>query len=29
MSLYPPDNEEVNKVMECVDEFLPNRMDIT
>mgnify|MGYP003626514130 FL=1 len=28
MSLYPP-NEEVNKVMECVDEFLPNRMDIT
>lgn len=28
MSLYPP-NDDANKVMECVDEFLPNRMDVT
>jgi hypothetical protein len=28
MALYPPDNE-ANKVMECVEEFLPNRMDIS
>ena len=28
MALYPPDNE-ANKVMECVDEFLPNRMDVS
>ena len=28
MALYPPDSD-ANKVMLCVDEFLPNRMDVS